>query len=124
VNTGTKVTPAAGRDRVLTAALMVMRTGAAAAFLLGLGFLFQQWSFASWGDVHMTAGILVLLSILAAGVRALMLGKGATLLLIGLADGVAGAGVGLAHLGGLAHLTMMVLAVGVVEMAAAKIRKA
>lgn len=121
MNTGTRFTPAAGRDRVLTAAMMAARLGFVVAIALGVG---QLAGFRDVGMVHILAGVLTLLAILVAGMRALAQGRGAGLMMIGLVGGMAGAAVALAHLSGIFHLLLMVAAVGLAEASAAKLKRA
>lgn len=123
MNTGKEIMPAAGRDRVVTIAMMLVRLGAVVAIVLGLGRMAGLWSFASLGGVHILAGALVLLGALVAGIRMMSLGKGAVMLLGGVVIGMAGAAVALRGMSGVFHLLLMVAAVGMAEANAAKLKR-
>ncbi|HWI66420.1 MAG TPA: hypothetical protein VNT75_31715 [Symbiobacteriaceae bacterium] len=123
MQTGTRVTPAAGRDRVVTAAMMAARLGFVVAVALGVGGMAGLVEFAGVKSVHILAGVLTLLGILVAGLRALSLGRGAALALVGLVGGMGGAAVALSGLGGIFHLALMVASIGMAEANMAKLKR-
>lgn len=119
---GTGVKPAAGPDRFVTMAMMVVRIGFVAAAVIGLGHLVGLVE--SVGMIHLVAGILALAGALAAGVRMLVLGRGGAMPLLGVVIGVAGAvGMLTEVLPGIAHLLLLVAAVGMTEASAAKLKR-
>jgi hypothetical protein len=103
-------------------AMMVLRVGFVAAAVVGLGHMFGLVD--SVGAIHLVAGILALVGALVAGVRMLVLGRGGGLPLLGVVIGVAGAvGMLTRSLPGLAHLLLLVAAVGMTEASAAKLKR-
>lgn len=125
MNTGTKVTPAAGRDRVVTGAMMAARFGFVLALLMGVVRMAGFISFGGGaGLVHMLLGSLVVGALLVAGYRLSNLGRGTTLMAVALIGGLGGAIVGLSNLSGLFHALTMVAVVGTAEAVAAKARRA
>ncbi|HYG59329.1 MAG TPA: hypothetical protein VD902_14800 [Symbiobacteriaceae bacterium] len=122
MNTGVKVTPQKGRDRVVRMAMMAVRAGFVLAVVMGVGMMVHVWQ---KGDVllfHMLSGVLVLGGVLTAGVRAILLERPVTLLALGVLAGVSGAVLALSGaVPGLVHLVLMLAAVGLAEAGVRKV---
>jgi|GEM_PF-2474181 len=126
MKSGVPVAPQAGRDRVVTIAMMVVRTGFVAAAVLGIGMMFHLWSRGQVVPFHMLIGAVTLVGMLVTAVRVIMLGKVTALMLgAGLLLGTGSAvGVLLDAAPGLLHFLLMVLAVGFAEINAALLKRA
>lgn len=121
-----------GRDRIATVSLMLARLGFLGAIVLGLGMMFGAITAGGAVMLHIVAGAVVLGGIWVALIRFAMLGRRVTgPLMAGAILALAGALLGLGTNNGwvagdygLLHFLIMLAAVGLAEMGAARLNRA
>lgn len=111
------------KDGMVSRGLMLSRIGFSLAFVLGMVFLFDLFEAGSLVMLHMLAGVITLAGIWLAAVRMAVLKRprvGPLYAAAGLA--LIGGAMGLGVIGqpGVAHMVVMVAAVGLAEMGAAR----
>jgi hypothetical protein len=115
------------RDKMATIGMMLTRLATLLALILGVGFGFLDWD-PGLRDFHMLVGLLAIIGVLITGIRYTMLEKKVIPLWIGFILLVAGMLVALRIIPtprpGDIHMTLMIVAIGLAEMGAAKARKA